>query len=258
MEKRQGTIQSVDRALSIIELLYEQDMELGVTEIAARSGLHKSTAFGLISTLDARGYITQNPQTGKYKLGLKFLEISSKIVDSIDERQIIRPYLEELSRKFGETVHYAVVDNDMVVYVDKVESPRSLVMKSYIGKRNPLHCTGVGKCMLAYMDDAVRDEIIERGLDKYTENTITDPTLLRRELDFIRRNGYSIDDEEIELGLRCVAAPILDLRGNLIGGISISGPEMRMSEDRVQALIEALKQTTKRVSKNVGKFLNVR
>ncbi|WHH59278.1 IclR family transcriptional regulator [Petroclostridium sp. X23] len=256
-KKKTGIIQSVDRALTIVETMYNAKEELGVTELADIIGLHKSTTFGLLSTLENRGFVTQNKDTGKYGLGLKFLEIGTEILENMDVRQIIKPYLRDLSEKYQETVHFAVEDDNMVVYIDKIESPRALVIKSSIGKRNPMHCTGVGKCLLSFMSEEKQNEILKEPLEKYTDNTIVDPKNLNEEIDKIRKNGYSIDNEEIEIGLRCIAAPIFDYKGELLGGISISGPSTRMTDERIVELIEPLKSTASKISKSLGHYKHI-
>jgi DNA-binding IclR family transcriptional regulator len=251
-KKKSSIIQSVDRALMIVEALHSAKKELGVTEISEMLGLHKSTTFGLICTLENRGFLSQNKEIGKYKLGLRFMEIGNAIHENLDLRQIVKPYLKELSEKFQETVHFAIEENNKVVYIDKIESPRALVIKSSIGKRNPMHCTGVGKCLLAFMNDERRQEVFEEELEKFTENTITDKEKLEEEIIKIRKNGYSIDNEEIEIGLKCIAAPVLNHKNELIGGISISAPSTRMTDERIKELMIPLKNATLNISKDLG------
>ncbi len=250
--KKTYLIQSVDRALAIIDTLHSIKKEMGVTELAVKLGLHKSTTFSLMCTLEKRGFLSQNDETGKYRLSLKFLEIGSSIHENLDIRQIVRPYIIELSEKYEETVHFAIEEDNKIVYIDKIESPKALVFKSSIGKRNPMHCTGVGKCILAFMDSESRKKALKGKLEKYTENTITDKVKMKEEITKIQKNGYSIDNEEIEVGLICIAAPIFNFRHRLIGAISISGPSTRMTKECIEGLFNPLITATINISKSLG------
>jgi len=251
-QKKTNVIQSVDRALGILDVLSKSKNALGVTEIASIMGLHKSTTFGLLTTLEKRNMVKQISETGKYALGLRLFELGNIVYERMDLRNIVKPYLESLSQEFEETVHFAIEDEGMVVYIEKIESSRAVVGKSSIGKRNPLYCTGVGKCILAFMPE---DEFVSKlpvQLQSYTKNTITSLEDLKRELAKIRENGFGIDNEEIEIGLRCVAAPVKDHTGKVIGAISISGPSMRLTDERIDQIKGSLIQATTRISNNLG------
>jgi len=244
-------IQSVDRSLKIIDLLSKHD-EIGVTEISEKMGLHKSTTHGILTTLESNRFVKQNNKTKKYSLGLKFIEIARIVLDNLDIKNIIKPYLKKLADKYDETVHFAQEDDGMVVYLEKIESSRAVVIKSSVGKRNPMHCTGVGKSILAYMDEKKSDEIIKKPLKKLTKNTKINYNELKKEFEKVRRNGYAIDDEEIEIGLRCISAPIRSHDGKVFGAISISGPSVRMTYDRLEELKLPLTETAMEISKSLG------
>ncbi len=245
-------IQSVCRALSIIELLSKEKM-LGVTEISNYLGLHKSTVFGILSTLEHSGYVTQDRQTGKYQLSLKLFEIGSVVFENLDLRKIARPYLEELVKLHQETVHLVTLDKDEIIYIDKVESSKSIRISTQIGKRLPVHCTGVGKAMIAFKTEEDIEEIVKnKGLKPFTRNTITDLNELMVELRKIREQGYAIDNEEIEEGLKCVAGPIRDINGNVISAISISGPTGRMKDERIDEIIKSIRDASQAISRELG------
>lgn len=246
-------IQSVDRALQILDVFSLREKELGVTEIAHRLDLHKSTAFGLLTTLEYWGCIEQNRQTGKYRLGLKLLELGDRVKEGLDLRVLALPFLQELVEHYRETVHLVVHDRGEVVYIEKVEGPTAIRMYSQVGKRAPMHSTGVGKIMLAYRSMQEVDALIEeKGLSSFTPNTITDPEILREELVKIKKNGYCFDNEEIEVGLRCVAAPIMDSQQEVVAAISLSGPSMRMTDEQMNELIIPVKETALKISQSLG------
>ncbi|EGO64348.1 IclR family transcriptional regulator [Acetonema longum] len=245
-------IQSVQRALSILEEFSIKEKELGVTEIAKRVGLNKSTCFGLLNTLQALGYIEQNSDNGKYRLGLKLFLLGQVYEAGLEIRDIAGPFLQHLADLFQETVHLVVREGMNAVYVDKVEGPQGIRMYSQIGRRVPLHATGVGKAMLAFFSETDFDSVAAKGLPQFTANTITDETKLRSQMALIRQRGYSIDDEEIEIGLRCVAAPIFNHRGEAIAAFSVAGPSMRMTYEKMNELTQLVRETSLKVSTRLG------
>ncbi len=252
MPKEKYLIQSVRRALAIIDALSNHSA-LGVTELSEILGLHKSTVFGLLSTLEYEGYVCQNTRTGKYELTLKLFEIGSKVFEELDLRKIARPYIEQIVEKHRETAHLVVPDGPEVIYIDKVECTQSMRICSNIGKRLPFHCTGVGKVILAHMpEDDVKEIIKKRGLVSFTNKTITDYEKLLKELEKIRAQGYAIDNEEIEIGLKCVAAPIRDINGKVIAATSVAGPTMRMTEEKINQIVRDIKTMNERISAELG------
>jgi len=225
------TVQSVDRALSILELLSKYPKGLGLTTIAKELNLAKSTAHRLVSSLVTRDFIYQSKKDESYKLSFKLAKLSFGIIENIDIRKIARPYIEELSAEVNEVVHLCILDGHEVVYIDKVESTRTLRMYSQIGKRALLHCTGVGKMILSGLPDNEIKNIIDRtGLPKFTENTITSWESLQNDIQLIRSRGYSLDQEEHESGIYCISAPIYDYTGEIVAGFSVSGPTERVTE----------------------------
>ena len=223
------TIQSVERAFSILEYLQQcGGGERSVKEIADALELNKSTAFGLINTLTTLGYLQQNADNQKYVLSLKLLSFSNTIKVQNSIIRTVHPYLEQISLKYGEIAHCGVAQGDSVIYVDKVESSRSLSINTQIGTKNYLHCTGVGKCILAYMPEDEQQHILAGPLKALTFNTIVDPRQLQAELRHIRADGYAMDNEEVEVGLSCVAVPVFSAPGQVSCSISISGMTPRV------------------------------
>jgi DNA-binding IclR family transcriptional regulator len=252
METKYNFIQSVGRALAILEQFSRDERALGVTTIASRVGLHKSTCFGLLHTLQQLGYIQQDASTGQYSLGLKTFELGQAYIDGVDLRYITRPFLLEIVEKTQETVHLVLAEGRRAVYIDKVESPRAMTISSRIGQEAGLHCTGVGKVLLAYMRDEDWKQVVSKGLERYTEHTITGERQLLEQLQRIRECGHGIDDEEREIGLRCVAAPIFNARKQAIAAISISGPSSRISREKQKSLCVTIKQATQEISRKLG------
>ncbi|WP_238457075.1 IclR family transcriptional regulator [Desulforamulus putei] len=246
-------MQSVERAISILEVLERSSEPLGVTEISNRLALHKSTTFGLLHTLESKGFVNQDPENGKYKLGLRLFEIGENVHKRMNLRYQARPFLQKLVKEFNETVHLVVKTDNEYVYIDKVEGPQAIRMYSQIGKRALMHCTGVGKSILAFLsEDELEDILNSIELTEFTPNTITNLTQLKDQLVKIKKQGYSIDDEEIEIGLRCVAAPIFNHNGEAIAAISIAGPTTRMTYERIAELIVPIKETALAISSTLG------
>ena len=242
-------IQSVERAFSILELFQKTGCtEHSLKEIAQALDLNKSTTFGLVNTLTALGYLQQNQENQKYALGLKLLSFSNTVkVQNIIIRTV-HPYLEQLNRKYGETVHCAVRQGDGVIYVDKVEATGSIHISTQIGTLNDLHCTGVGKCILAYMMPEEQERICSGNLKTMTVHTITNAQQLRREIEEIRARGFATDNEEIAIGLSCLAVPVFAETGTVVCAISVSGMTARIRAARENGLLEELQRIAGEVS----------
>ncbi|MBT2689757.1 IclR family transcriptional regulator [Bacillus sp. ISL-47] len=251
--ERENMVKSVSRALDIITLVSMKKGGLGVTEIAKQIDINKSSVYRILSTLVQYGYIEQDGETGKYKLGYKFLEISSKLLESIDLRAEARPFLQELENETNEVIHLVVYDQGEVVYIEKLEGNETLRMHSKVGKRAPMHCTSVGKAILAHLPSSVVVDILERkGMPVHTDKTITDKEEFLKELSQVRQKGYALDLEENEYGITCVAVPIFDHLGKVIAAVSISGPTMRMTDDRMKTLKSIMVKTGKDISARLG------
>lgn len=253
MPRSSKMIGSVQRALDILELFDAQTPELGTTEIATATGLHKSTVAGLIYTLEAKGYLNQNPTTRKYRLGLKLVERASIMLSHVEIRQVALPHLQALRDEFDETVNLAILDGADVVYVERLLSKRGLGMRSEVGKRMLAHSTALGKAILScWPVEQVKNFIKQYGLPAVTPNTITDPERLLCELDRTREQGYAMDDEENEPGGRCVAAPVFDHTGQVVAAVSLSAPSPRLPLSQVPSVGLRVKETAKAISRSLG------
>ncbi|GKV64837.1 MULTISPECIES: IclR family transcriptional regulator [unclassified Sporosarcina] len=251
--KETGTVQSVDRALLILEKLKDTPKGLGVTELSTELHVSKSTAHRLLTSLLKKGFVRQNLENQKYMLGLKLIEFGQTVTDHLDIRSAASGHLRRLAEKVGETAHLVIRERSEIVYIDKIESSATIRMFSNIGKRAPMHCTGVGKAILAFLPYQDIVAIVEeKGLEKFTSKTIIELDALFEHLEMIRNRGYSIDDEEHELGIKCAAAPILNYKGEVIAGISVAGPIMRVSEEKLGEMSREVLKTSKAISMDLG------
>lgn len=245
-------IQSVERALKILDLFDEHTTELKITEISEKMGLHKSTVHSLLKTLQEYSYIYQNPEDGKYGLGLKLAERGNFVISNMDIRKAARKYLLDLSSKTGQTVHLGILDGREGVYIDKVEGEQSIIRYSRIGRRLPLHSTAIGKVLLAYQNP----KDIDRLLQDYpyyfqTTSTITNEAVLRKEIGKIQQQGYAVDNQENEQGVRCTAVPILNGKGKVLAAISISTLISRVSDQQLAIFIDLLKSACQELSEQM-------
>lgn len=242
--------QSLDRALQV--LWYIADGPKTVRELAERLSVHPTTALRLVHTLQGRRMVERQP-TGEFRLGSGVLELGQRAAEGIDIRAEAAPYMRELGRVTGETVHLAVLAGGNVVYVDKVDSVHPVRMYSRIGIVAPLHCTGVAKAILAFLDDAEREGLIAQApLERHTDRTLTSADALRADLAASRDRGYAIDAEEHENGIHCVAAPILHADGTVAGSMSISAPTSRVDRATLLAFAEPLLDAARRASGDLG------
>lgn len=217
------SVQSIDRAFDIIELLSKEPRSIAMTEIGRRLDLHKSTVHRLLTSLRERGYVEQETASGNYKLGLGFVELASLYLNSLELKTEASPYLNELTKLTGQTSFLAIMDGPEIVYIDKVESYNSLRRYTIIGKRLPMHATSLGKAMLSGLTDKeIEDLYPDKKLTLLTKRTIPTFAALMAEIRQVRARGWSSDDEENEKGTRCVGAPIFDYRDRVIAAVSLA------------------------------------
>ena len=230
-------IQVADRLFLTMEVLAQKG-PMGLMELSNQLNLHKSTVHRLLNSLIYMGYARQDFESGKYSLTYKLLELSNQLLAHVDVIEIVRPYLKKLMRQTGETVHFVQKDGNYAVYIDKVESDQNSVrMVSKVGSRIPLYCSGVGKAMAAQMtEEQVRAMWEKSRIRALTPHTIVDYSEYLKALEEVRRKGYALDNEENELGVRCIAAGVTDYKGRPKYAFSISAPVSRMDDQRVEEL----------------------
>ncbi len=247
-------LQSVDRALSILQLLAEESSDgLALTEISRRLGLNQSTCHHLLSTLRVRRFVSQDEESRRYRLGIKAVEVGQAAMQQVDLVRVALPQMEELMASVQENVNLVVLDNDSVVYVAQVPCDRTVRMFTRIGERAPLHCTGVGKVLLAGLPKEERSDLIDRlELPRFTAATICDGDLLKQELEQVATRGYAMDREEREEDVTCIAAPLRDYSGEVVAGVSISAPSSRLDEAQQQELLPYLLAAADKISRELG------
>jgi IclR family KDG regulon transcriptional repressor len=247
-------VKAVNKTMCLLEALAQQK-ELGVTDLAARAGMHKSTAYRFLNTLKETGYVRQNAANERYSLTLKLFELGSFVLAGMELWEQAHPILEQLAEQTRETIHLAVLDDGRLVYLGKFDSTQALrvSMSSRIGQSAPAYCTGIGKLLLAHAPPELVESILDReGLRRFTDHTITDRTLLARELETIRQQGFAFDDEEHEVGVRCVAAPVRDRQGATIAALSVSMPSVRLTDSEIPRFRELVTQAANEISRRMG------
>jgi DNA-binding IclR family transcriptional regulator len=250
------TVQSVNRALSLLEIMAKVNGSISLSELAGRAGLTMTTTHRLLSTLLSRGFVAQDPQTLRYHLGIKTFEIGNAATLVNDLRSLVRPFLKQLADSVNETINLAVLDGAEVVYIDQLESTNMVVVKMFarIGNRGPAYCTGTGKVLLADLPMAeLRKCLSKVELTRFTEHTITDIEQLVAALQTIKNQGYALDFSERDLGVNCVAAPVKNFEGRVQAAISVSAPSHRITEKRiVRQILPVLLDISGRVSWQLG------
>lgn len=256
-KENNGVVQSVERTFKIVELLSKNPKGMGLIAISTNVSLHKSTAHRLLSCLIQMGYVLQDDSTGIYRLSLKLFELSSNLINSTDLLSGAKPPLDRLSQLVQEAVHLVVPSDANIVYIYKVDEFNSsnVRMASRVGLNIPMYCTGCGKAILANLSDVERLQLWERSsVKKLTDNTVTDFNKLCVQLDEIKKIGYAFDNEENEIGVRCVAFPILNYEKRPVAAFSISAPISRMSDERIEQILPHAKQALMQISSALGYF----
>jgi IclR family transcriptional regulator, acetate operon repressor len=249
------TVQSVERTFDVLEALAAARRPVAISELSQQLGLHISTVHRLLATLIERGYARQDERSGRYSIGRRLLELASGLTDQNDIRQEARPALEKLAAQVGETANLSVRNGDSLVYIDQVQTNRLVRMFTKVGSSAPLYCTGSGKLFLAFTDNYERElnrYLLENRLETRTASTLATPQALREELRKVRERGYSFDNEEMEEGVVCVAAPVFDRQGQLVAAISVSGPTSRMLGSDVARVIDPVRASAAEISAALG------
>lgn len=249
-----NTVRAVLRALDLLDVLAENPNGMTLTSLCEETNLNNSTAHRLLSTLVKRHYVRQDPLTKEYFLGVQTLYLGQTAQAHFDIRDEAIGPLRKLAAEVRELANIALLTDTQAVYIAQAPAEqRTVRMFTELGARVSLHCTGVGKAMMAFLPDDLVEHIVEsRGLPEFTANTITNPLRLKEVLATVRENGYAVDDEEREVGVRCVAAPVFGATGNIAAAVSISGPSGRLTPDREHILSELVRQTAAEISRRLG------
>lgn len=246
-------VQTLERALDLIELLAIAKNGLGVTEISQQIGLPKSTVFRLLAALVRRGYAEKDSKTSTYKLGLRFIEISGLFLKKLELKTEALPVMRRLAEIVGQPVHLAVLDGQEAIYIEKVELVNSIRMYSQIGKRVPVYCSAIGKMLLAGLAPELQSEILDRLVfKKHTENTILTKETLVKELQTVRNQGWAVDNEEHEKAVRCIAAPVYDYTRKVIAAVSVSGDKRVIRPERDVEIAGYVMKAAQDISRRMG------
>ena len=245
-------LQSIDRVVALLDMLSESDVPLSLAEICTRMGLHKSTAHRSLIVLERTSMIERTAE-GRFRLGLKLYELGNRAVEQIDLRDRVQPFFRRLAMEVGETVHLSVLQKTKVVYLDKVEPNRRVCMTSKSGTSNPVYCTSMGKAMLAFLPDDLREEVLGKiKFTRFTSKTLCSREALLKSLERVKKRGFAIDDEEIEVGVRCVGVPIFDENRYPIAAVSVSGPASRITVQSVPGIAVKLIRCCNEISRTLG------
>ena len=251
--QRGSTVQSVQRAITILKSFSLERPERGVSELSRELGLHKSTVSRLMKTLAYGGLLARSPETERYRLGVDLIGLAAQVVSFMDVREVALPFLRALAETCQETVNLSVLDGGQVVNLEQfVPQERRIKNIGRIGRRMAPHCTAAGKALLAYLPTHEREQILRAGLKRFTSHTITDPDELRQELAQVCEQSYATAREELEVGLNVVAAPIRDHTGRVVASVSVAGPAFRLSSDRFPEMAALLKDTAAAIAKRLG------
>lgn len=253
MKGRDYGISAVERACDVLLAFDGENTEWTLTSLSERLGLPKSSVFRVLATLEAKEFVEKHPTAGKYRLGRQLVRIGSLSLVALKLREVARPLLQELVEAFRETVSLARFTGGQLLYVEVLESPHPLRTTAQIGDRAKLHCSALGKAVIAHLSSPDLEEIVRvHGLPRATPNTIVTLAELEKELVTVRKRRYAVDNQENELGIRCVGAAVFDHEGKPIGGVSISAPVTRFTPDKVECLGEGLLKTTLTISRGLG------
>lgn len=252
--KRDYTIRSLERASEILNCFTLYEPEKNLTQLSEETGLHKSTVFRILDTLERIKWVRKDPKVGTYRIGFAIFELGTRAIRGNDFYNVSLFHLEKLVKVTAQSAHLVINDQGEVLYLNKVECSGSIITQpSQIGLRFPMHCTAVGKVLLSFMEEEqVRSIIAAKGLKRMTKNTICEESELINEIQKIRQKGYAIDNEEIQLGLRCVAAPFKDHSGKVVAAISVSGLISNMSDQSLPFIIEQVINTAGNISSDLG------
>jgi len=251
-DSKDYNVRAVERAMQILNSFDGNLPEMGVSEIGQAVGLHKATVHRIVMTLLNYGYLERTEDGQKYRLGIRLAALGSRVIRRMDLRSEALPCMEKLVQQWNEACDLGIFDQGKVFYIEVLRDNHALTISSAVGQRLPAHCTASGKLFLAHLSSEELYEFLSQPLESYTTNTITSPEELRLHLETTRQNGYGFDDEEFEVGIRAVAAPIFNPDGTVIGVLAIPSPTRRMTQERIPKIVKALKEAAKEISHRMG------
>jgi IclR family transcriptional regulator, KDG regulon repressor len=247
-----GTVQ---KAIRIIDNLVEASDGLGLSDVARATNLNKATAYRILTILKGAGFVRQNDSSRRYSLGLRLVQLGAQVLDGIGIPRLARPHMTALMRETKQTVHLGILEDSAVVYIAKIEGSEGVTLRTRVGSTPPIHVTAIGKCLIAFLSAAEREELLNRiQLDHFTKNTITNQNKFRHHLDEIRRLGYAVDNEEHRGGIRCVAAPIFDSRNMVVAAVGVAGPIFHITEGAIPHIAQLVIRCAEATSVEMGQI----
>lgn len=252
-QPREYSVPSIERALSVLQCLGQSKRGFSISEIGRRLKIPKSSAHLILTTLERRGFLQKNTQTGRYHFGLQLVSLSRSAIENLDLREEAKPFLHSLMEESGLTVHLAVLERDEAVIVEKVEAPGLVRLASWIGRRLDVNCTGVGKALIAFLPDEELDYLLKtKDFARHNNRTLVSKSALRKELTLVRQLGYALDNEEDEPGLCCLGAPVFGHNGRAVAAISVAGTASQIRSERVPLLARQVMRAARGISTRLG------
>lgn len=246
------SVPAIEKAMIILEALAISDSGLSLSELTQKVRLPKSSTYGILLTLERLGYLLRNEVSGRYMFGLKILTLANMAMNGLNLRRVASPYIRKLMNKTGLTVHMAIQEQNEAVIIEKVDSPYTPKVETWVGKRMGIHCTAAGKALISDWTEEDIDRLVRYGLSRYNDNTIITPKKLKKELSLVRKQGYSIDNEEETIGSRCIGAPVTDQTGRVAAAISIAGYKQQIHRETFPALVVCVKETAAEISREIN------
>jgi IclR family KDG regulon transcriptional repressor len=246
------SIRAVERALDILLCFTSERPKLSLTQIADIVGMNKSTVHRLLLTLEGKNFLHRESSTGLYKLGYRFVDMASIVINNVDIQRFAQPYLERLAEECGETVDLAILDGSEIIYLQVIESRQRVKLAAAVGQRLPVYCTASGKAFLAYLPDEEVQAILGEGMIRYTENTLITIAEIRKDIEQTRERGFAISQQELENFIHAIAAPILNAHRVPVAVIAIAGPSFRLPGERMLELGQLLCKTTDAIARDAG------
>lgn len=245
-------LKSLIKVVRLLDAFSTRNRSLSLTSLRAATGYPKSTVHRLLNAMRETGLLDQDEGRDRYRLGMKLFELGNTVLANMELHREARPFVDALTRQGGQAVHLAVFDGQRAVVIHRADASPEKYLAAHTIEQAPIHCTSVGKAILAFQPDAVVQKIVAAGLTRYTETTITDPARLRSVLATIREAGYALDEGEHQPGLRCIGAPIRDRSGKVIAGISLTGPAFRIPLGEVEGLAKLVVHHANAISTALG------
>jgi IclR family KDG regulon transcriptional repressor len=249
-----SVIKAVNSALDLLEEFNGDKDELGVTELSKRLNIHKNKVFRLLATLETKGYIEQNKATENYRLGVNSLKLGQTFIKQFGLVPPVKPFLKEIVKQCNEMAYIGIIRQNSVICLDVEESNQVVKVTKHVGLKLPIHCTAIGKAQIAYATEGELEKLgVLDNMERFTPNTIINKVEFIKHIKEVARQGYAIDNEEYHPGVKCVAVPIRDYTGRVVGGISVPGPSYRMTDERLKGeIIPVVKSAGEKASKRLG------